>query len=210
MDLLQIEKELKKRLVYPYVWGMKQNDVYDSLTNFAYQYSDFDTFLRILNERFERKERYKVVFNYALNRWFNFWSAYALEEVFCSLPNVKPAKNKKDRLVDFEIHGINFDHKSTIYPKKFNKTIEEAQQVPVELIKWLYENQSQQKRMHNKNRLYIVLYSNNNDHWKLKADLVWLKELVTDYVSNFDPQKLYSIQFDENSKVLSDIIWAIK
>ena len=36
-ELVTIEKELKKRLLYPYKWGRKQNDLYDKLTNFVYK-----------------------------------------------------------------------------------------------------------------------------------------------------------------------------
>lgn len=210
MDLLKIELELKKRLDFPYLWGVKQNDVYDNLTNFIYDIYNFEDLQRILREKFEKKERFLNLYNYALNRWFNFWSSYAIENIFCSFPNVKPSKNKKDRLEDFEIEGIKFDHKTTIFPKKYNKTIQEAQENPIDLIKWLYDNQSQQKRMHFKNRLFIVLYSTNNEHWKLKAEIIWLKDLINNYVTNFDPQKIFTISLDENKILQADIIWGIK
>jgi hypothetical protein len=209
MDLFKIETELKKRLDIPYLWGMKQNDIYDSMTNFIYNITDFNELLNTIKERFEKKERYGVIYNYALNRWFNFWSAHAVEYIFCSMPNVIPAKNKNDKLVDFEIQGIRFDHKTTVYPKKYNKTLKEARANPVDLVGWLYENQSQQKRMHLKNRLFIVLHARNGKHWKLKAEVVWLKGLIEKYLSKFNTKNLIKYNISGN-EVIADIIWGIK
>ena len=209
MDILKIETELKKRLDIPYLWGMKQNDVYDTMTNFIYNVTDFDELLGTIKERFEKKERYGVVYNYAMNRWFNFWSAHAIEYIFCSMPNVIPAKNKNDKLVDFEIQGLRFDHKTTVYPKKYTKTLKEAKANPVDLVGWLYENQSQQKRMHLKNRLFIVLHARNGKHWKLKAEITWLKGLIEKYINNFDTKNLIRYNINGN-EVIADIIWGVK
>ncbi|MCW8804721.1 MAG: hypothetical protein OQK57_10000, partial [Ignavibacteriaceae bacterium] len=158
-DLIQIEKELKKRLIYPYKWGRKQNDQFDKLTNFIYRISSFEEVLKEIGTRFRDDKEHQNIANYALNRWYNFWSARAVEKIFCSLPNVKPALDEKDRLVDFTLDGITFDHKTSIFPKNFPYPIEEAMKKTNEVIIWLYKNQSQQQRMHLKNRLFIVLYS---------------------------------------------------
>ena len=118
-DLKQIEIELKKRLTYPYKWGRKQNDCFDKLTNFIYKISDFDEAITEINNRFIKDKEHKNISNYALNRWYNFWSANAVEKIFCSLPYVKPAFDEKDRLVDFAIDGAKFDHKTSVFPKNF-------------------------------------------------------------------------------------------
>ena len=80
---------------------------------------------------------YKKYFDYSLNRWFNFWSAQAVEKIFCSLPNVQPALDEKDKLVDFTIDGVKFDHKTSIFPKNFPYPINEAVKKTDELIKQL-------------------------------------------------------------------------
>ena len=79
------------------------------------------------------------------------------------------------------------------------------------MITWLYKNQSQQQRKHHKNRLFIVLvnYQEEDAHWKLKAEIAWLKELVSAYLPNFDQSKLHSFTF-ENRIVYADIIWVIQ
>jgi hypothetical protein len=215
IDLIQIEKELKKRLSYPYKWGRKQNDHFDKLTNFVYRIHSFEEVLKEIENRFRDNKEHQNIANYALNRWYNFWSAQAVEKIFCSLPNVKPAIDEKDRLVDFtilpdgrQVDGVTFDHKTSIFPKNFPFPIDEAIKRTDELIKWLYKNQSQQKRKHLKNRLFIVLYSSDGEHWKLKAEISWLKERIEKYMEGFNPQYLLKFQFEKNQETLADVIWA--
>ena len=210
INLVQIEKELKKRLSYPYKWGRKQTDQFDRLTNFVYRISSFEEVLKEIENRFSNDKEHQNIANYALNRWYNFWSAQAVESIFCSLPNVKPALDEKDRLVDFSIDGVTFDHKTSIFPKNFPYPIEEAVKKTNELIIWLYKNQSQQQRKHLKNRLFIVLYSSDGEHWKLKAEISWLKERIEKYMSGFNPHYLLKFSLEENQETLSDVIWAIR
>jgi len=210
VNLDQIETELKKRLTYPYKWGRKQNDQFDKLTNFIYSTFLFDDVRIEINRRFKNDPNRKNISNYALNRWYNFWSAQAVEKIFCSLPNVKPALDSKDRLVDFTIDGVSFDHKTSVFPKNFPYQIKEAVKKTDELIKWLYKNQSQQQRKHLQNRLFIVLYSRDGEHWKLKAEISWLKERIEKYLEGFNPDYLLKFQLEKNHYTLSDVIWAVK
>lgn len=209
-ELINIEIELKKRLAYPYMWGRKQNDEYDKLTNFVYQIPSFEEVLKETESKFRKDKEHKNIANYALNRWYNFWSAQAVEKIFCSLPNVKPALDEKDRLVDFTINGVTFDHKTSIFPKNFPYQINEAIKKTDELILWLYKHQSQQQRKHLKNRLFVVLYSDDGEHWKLKSEITWLKERIEKYMSGFNPHFLLKFQLEENHDTLADIIWAIR
>lgn len=208
--LFRIEQELKKRLTYPYKWGRKQNDYFDKLTNFVYKISDFDEVIREINNNFKKDKEHKNISNYTLNRWYNFWSANAVEKIFCSLPNVKPALDEKDRLVDFTIDGVTFDHKTSVFPKNFPYPIKDAVKKTDELINWLYKNQSQQQRKHLKNRLFIVLYSSDGEHWKLKAEIFWLRERIKKYMEGFNPNYLLKFSLEKNLYTLADVIWAIK
>lgn len=209
-ELTEIETELKKRLDYPYRWGRKQNDYFDNLTNFVYRVSRFEKVLKEIELKFGNDKDHQNISDYALNRWYNFWSAQAVEKIFCSLPNVKPALDEKDRLVDFTIDGVTFDHKTSIFPKNFPYQINEAVKKTDELIKWLYKHQSQQQRKHLKNRLFIVLYSPDGEHWKLKSEISWLKQRIEKYMSGFNPDYLLKFQFEKNQYTISDIIWAIR
>jgi len=208
-DLL--EKELKKRWDFEYTWGRKQLNKLDELTNFIYETASFELLLEEIEIRFKNNSEYLALKNYTLNRWYNFWSAKGVEAIFCEHENVKPHSNSKDKYIDFYISTIPIDHKTTVFPKGFKKSIPYAISHKKELIEWLYKNQSKQQRSHFKNRLFIVLidYENRHEHWKLKAEITWLKQLISSYLCTFDSQKLTKLTI-ENSTITADIIWAIK
>ena len=211
MDFLsQIEHELKKRLIYPYEWGQKQNDYFDNQTNFIYQINLFEELLSEIKSRFNSNSEFQKYFNYSLNRWYNFWSAQAVEKIFCSLPNVTPALDEKDHLVDFIIDGFTFDHKTSVFPKAYNKTLKETIINTDDLIKWLYQNQSREKRMHLKNRIFIILYSTMGEHWKLKSEISLLKKEIEEYMIGFNPHYLMKFHFENENLTLSDVVWVIK
>ena len=210
IELSQIEPELKKRLAYPYKWGRKQNDRYDKLTNFVYHEPVFDKVFSEIKNRFGKDSEHDNISNYALNRWYNFWSAFAVEKIFCTMPGVVPALDEKDRLVDFTIQGAKFDHKTSVFPKGFPYGINEAISRTDELIRWLYRNQSQQQRKHLKNRLIIVLYSEDGNHWRLKSEIMWLKSIIERYMLGFNPNFLLKFSFEPGVTIISDVIWAIK
>jgi len=211
MNYLLLEAALKKRTKLDYFWGRKQDDKFDKQTNFIYKISSFELLLATIDYAFKINPQYDDLKNYALNRWFNFWSAKGVENIFCEHENVKPHLNSYNKFTDFYIQNIPFDHKTTVFPKGFGKSVPYAIQHKSELILWLYKNQSQQQRKHHKNRLFIILvnYQEEDAHWKLKSEISWLKELISAYLLNFDQAKLQSFSF-ENTTVYADIIWAIK
>ena len=209
LNLIEIETELKKRLNYPYQWGRKQNNYYDELTNFIYHTFPFDEVLKEIEKRFSGNPCYNNLFNYSLNRWYNFWSAQAVEKIFCSLPDIKPALDKKDRLADFTIKGITFDHKTSVFPTAYPMQLDEAIKNTGEFIEWMYRNQSQQKRKHLKNRLFIILHSSDGEHWKLKAEISWLKVKIEEYVVDFNPASLMKFEFEPGITTIADVIWAV-
>lgn len=200
MDLIRLETELKNRLPYGYKWGKKQDNSWDSQTNFIYNTYSVNKLIEKTNNLSNGLK------DYAFNRWYNFWSAMAVEDIFCSHNNVTANLNRFDKLVDFKINNISFDHKTSIFPKGFNNSIDYAIQNKKELIQWLYDNQSQQGRKHLENRLFIVLYDSNNEHWKMKSEIQLLKKEIDFYVNNFDINKLEKFDFG-NGEIYSDIIW---
>lgn len=191
-----MENELKKRWVYPYRWRRVQNDLFDGATQFIYSTKTFEELLNRIKSKFEGHPQYDDFFNYALNRWYNFHSAKAVEAFFCEMPTVKAAANPRDKLIDFYIQNIAFDLKTTVYPRKCKWNLEETLQKPEKLAHWLYENQSKQGRRHYGNRLFLVLYRTEGEHWKLKAELNWLKEKIEDFINTFNPNDLISLSFD--------------
>lgn len=205
VNLELLEKHLKKRLDYPYIWGKKQSDDWDKQTHFIYSVRSFSDLLKDI-EPFSEELK-----NYALNRWLNFWSAIAVEQIFGEHHQVIPNINQYDKLVDFSIINISFDHKTSIFPKGFGKSLDYALENKKELIVWLYENQSQQGRKHHKNRLFVVLYDTQNiqNHWKIKTEISLLKQKIDEYVVNFSSDNLVKLNFDRE-EIFSDIIWVIK
>lgn len=211
LDLDNIETELKKRWELPYIWGRKQNDVWDKHSNFIYEIKDWDSLkLRISQVSKVENLNASQFLNYAGNRWYNFNSAMAVENIFKGVYGVIPAHNLKNRLVDFNFFGINFDHKTSIFPSKFDGSLKYAVQHPEKLIEWLYRNQSSQQRQHFSNRLFLIVYAENGAHWKLKAEILWLKGIIEKYSANFETTQLKPFVFSQGKTTYSDIIWAIK
>ena len=204
IDLVSIQNELEKFHKYPYSWGRKQSNLWDIETNFIYNIQKFEVLLdRIKNFEAEKQ-------NYAMIRWYNFWSAMAVENIFAKHKNVEPNKNTYDKLVDFKINNIEFDHKTSVFPKGFKKSFEYAKQHKKELIIWLYTNQSQEGRKHLRNRLFIVLYNKNGNHWKLKSEIASLKSAIDNYVVNFKESNLVKLKSRTQGIIFSDIIWLEK
>lgn len=201
MNLQSLESELKKRLDFPYNWGRKQSDEWDRKTKFIYQTQYFESLENQCKE-FDDNLR-----NYAFNRWLNFWSAKAIEQIFTNYPNVRKEENQFSKTVDFYISEIPFDHKSSVFPKQFGQSLDYAIDHKKELIEWLYQNQSQQGRKHLENRLFIIFFNEkSNEHWKLKTELTLIQEKIEDYVRNFSKDNLVSLNLDSHA-ILSDIIW---
>lgn len=204
MNLEKLEIELKKRWQIPYDWkGTKQTNVLDQQTNFIYKINTFDELqkkIQILDNSIQ---------NYALNRWYNFWSAKGVEYIFSTHQKVKPNTNKFDKLIDFKIDEIPFDHKTSVFPKGYSNSIEKAIKNPNSLIEWLYSNQSSESRQHFKNRLFLILFDKNGEHWKLKAEIGLFKKTIENYILNFESKNLMKIKIGEEG-VFSDIVWIIK
>jgi hypothetical protein len=209
MDLAGIEYELKKRFQCPYHWGQKQNDEMDRSTNFIYHIREFSTIIERIQTDFSSRTNYQEYFDYALNRWYNFWSAQAVEHIFCTHHNVIPSA-AKDKTKDFSIYGIPFDHKTSVFPKGFGKSLQYSIVHKRELIRWLYDHQSHQQRYHDKTRIFIVLHKSDGNHWQLKAEIGFLQQIIDQYISSFNTTQLEKFSFGDNSETLSDIVWGIQ
>jgi hypothetical protein len=203
--LEQIEAQLQQRVVeYPRTaWGRKQSNAWDQQTNFVYRLYRWD----ILRKKVSKLD--KPLAEYAINRWFSFWSAMAVEKIFCALPGVRAHTNQYDRLVDFSIQGINFDHKTSVFPKGYGETLQSARRNKAHLIKWLYEHQSRQQRYHDANRLFIILYARDGEHWKLRAEISGMRQVIKAYVTRFRRSGLTQLTVN-NHPVLADTIWFVK
>lgn len=200
IDIERLEYELKQRLTEPFQpWGRKQSDNWDRKTDFIYQ---TPTFNGLKNKIFRMDSD---LYKYAINRWFNFWSAAGIETIICQLPGVTAAR-KKDKLKDFSIAGISFDHKTTVFPRGYSHGYLYAKAHPDHLAEWLYQNQSTESRYHLSNRLFIALYAQTGEHWKLRAELTGIKTTIQNYVESFDAKKLIQLKLNDHL-TLTDVIW---
>ena len=195
LHLKRLQTQLRK--CYPHIekWGRKQNNSWDNQTNFIYQVRHFGELENEIKNRFKEELNVEDLRIYALNRWYNFWSAKGIETIFCSHPTVKPHTDPFHKFIDFWIDDIPFDHKTTVFPKRYSQTIEFAKQNPMDLIKWLYENQSQQKRFHLQNRLFLILCEKEGNHQKLKAEIDIIEPVIENYLHHFSFEKLKKLDF---------------
>ena len=211
LDLEHIAQELQKRWKYSYKWYRKQNDTWDGYTNFIYHTQNWESLIEnIANVVAKHNLDKHEIFYYTINRWYNFWSAKAIENMFTQIEGVTPVKNQKDRHKDFYIQGKAFDHKTSVFPMGFGKSFDYAYNNPLEVIAWLYEYQSNQQRYHLNNRLYIIVYDKNGAHWKIKAKLGLIKTQIEKYCTTYHEEQLQTLTFATNKKTYSDIIWVIE
>jgi hypothetical protein len=140
------------------------------------------------------KELNPIVKGYVIISWYNQWCSTIIEDYILTHPNVVPTARRIDK-VDFFFLDIPFDLKITFVPDGFIKQsikegfisnpediVEDIKTNPERLIKWLYENQGEQ-RFSDSHRLFIVLADKNNleDSWKLKACF----DLIQREIDNF-------------------------
>jgi len=210
VQIKNISIELNKRLVYPYKWGTKQTDALDKQTKFIYNTPLFNDLLQTIDSKFKEEVDYERIKNYALNRWYNFYSAMAVETIFKANPKVKSAQNAKDKEVDFFIEDIPFDHKTTVFPKGLKMSFNDAINQPKNVAKWLYENQSRQGRFHLKNRLFVILYAKNGNHWMLKAKLKKIDRAINQHLNNFKIDNLLQLNLGEKQAAYAAIIWVVE
>lgn len=208
VNLAETEIQLKKRWSSAYEWGRKQADIWDIQTNFVYDISEFDEVLDRVYDTFSVHAKYTDVRNYALNRWYNFQSAMAVEHIFNTHPKVRKVSNIKDREKDFYINGLAFDHEMIVYPKGFGQNIDFALNNPKELAKWLYVNKSGEQHFQTQNRLFLVLYRKDGEHWRLKAEIEWIKLLIDKYMEGYKESSLIDLKHSAGV-VKTDVIFGV-
>jgi hypothetical protein len=119
------------------------------------------------------KELDPVVKGYTIMSWFNQWSSAIIEQFILSHSKVIPTARRIDSL-DFFFLDIPIDLKITFVPAEYitlslrNNIISNAEQIvdeiqnnPQRLIKWLYENQGE-PRFSDSHRLFVALADARN------------------------------------------------
>lgn len=199
-----MENELKK--LDNYSWNnIKQNNNLDDKTNFIYVTYFYEDLLSKIKE----DKLNDIEASYAKARWYNYHSAKITESLFSNFPKVKANLNQYDKLIDFSINDINFDHKGTVFPARIPYTLTQCISNKKLLIDWLYSNQSSQRRFHIGNRLFIVFYDlKEQKHWKLKSEISLIRNTISRYLATFDSNNLVKVY--PQKTILSDIIFVVK
>jgi len=203
MKLQKCEAQLKARLALPYIWGCRQNDDWDAKSRIIYKIDGFRQLSKVI-EKWDDDLK-----NYTLNRWYNFQSAMRVEEFFEKHPTVKANKDYRSKTIDFWINEIPFDHKTTVFPIGFNKDIKYAQENERELLKWLYTNQSTGGRRHMNNRIFVIVYDSDGEHWKIKSELSLIKTAIQKWMAIPESSR-YIVGGTTEKPVYAGIIWVQK
>lgn len=207
----EIEQQLKYRVQsYPETkWGGFQTNFKDNQTKFIYDesYFKFDDLLKHMNSL----QLESSLIPYAVNRWYNYWSAKGIEQIVVkTFADSIAETNTKNKYQDFYIGGIPYDHKTTVFPKGFGKSYEYARQNPEELLDWLYTNQSPNtyrnsvKYTRPQNRLYVVMYAKNGAHWKLRSELTLIYNVLLNRSED------YIINRSDGSSAIYKLFWFVK
>jgi translation initiation factor 2 beta subunit (eIF-2beta)/eIF-5 len=137
------------------------------------------------------KELDPVIKGYTIISWFNQWSSAIIEQFILSHPKVIPTARRIDR-VDFFFLNIPIDLKITFIPTEYitlslknniisnvEQIVDEIQNNPQRLVKWLYENQGE-PRFSDSHRLFVVVVDARNleRSWKLKASFNLIQEAM--------------------------------
>lgn len=200
----KIEDDLKKTLsLISSDWEM-QNNKDDKKTGFIYRVKTLDECLKKIEEAGVNKE-------YALHRWYNYMTSIQSEYIFCEFGAVHE-KNIYNHDVDIYIGKTPFDVKLTVYPKKlssrpFDLTTRKGKN---EMIKWYYENQSQESRKQLINRLYIVCDAKDSEEcMKMKSDFDLMRKAIGEYMNSVKTKGFHQQVITDGDRkylVTSDII----
>ncbi len=204
MDILKLQKELRKRYLLPHTWHYKYDAYLDAKSNFIYSNYNFD-------EIIEKTEKLSEdLRQYAINRWYNYWCDKGLYLIFTNHEIVTPNYNHYNEIETITIQEINFKIRSQVYPNQFARTLRYALLHKEELLYWLYRRIRKSNLHPLNNHIFVVFYQRDGDHWKLKAELYWLRNIIFNYLDHFDLQKVVRLNIQDNITNYADIIWCVK
>ncbi len=197
-----IESELEHRLSFSSEWDKKQNHLWDDYGNFIYGTIKWENVIsKISTSAIKYKMNKEEFFNYTINRWYDYWSDIAIELILSNLKNIFSTDNDRNKLFDF---------KMIVFPEGFGKSLQYTRENSKELIYWLANSSSPQPKNNLKNLIYIVLYADDGEHWKLKAQISWLRDIISAYVATFDGSRLFRLQIQPYQISKIGLIWAVK
>lgn len=202
---MNIESDLKRCLnMISSDWKIQDNKN-DSSTNFIYNAKSLDECLDLIKKNNANKD-------YALHRWYNYYTSVQCEYLFCDYGAVHE-KDIKNHNVDIYIKNIPFDVKLTVYPKALSEKPFNLKQRTGknQMIQWFYTHQSQGKRKQILNRLYVVCDGNNpEENLKMKSNFELLRKYICSFMNYTEKYGFNKVNITDNQvkyTLYSDIIY---
>lgn len=204
MDLAFLESQLKERWYLSIPWNFKFDMRMEPEIHFIYKNTDFGEILKqaaALPAPFEQ---------YAINRWYNFWSNKALVYIFSQHPSVQTKKNIYNEIDSISFNSIDFRVGGYVYPNQFARTLRYALLHKEELLYWLYRRMRKNHRRDIKNEIFVIFYQRNGEHWRLKAELGLIEKVVFNFLNEFDVHRVLRLHLNENKTSYAEIVWCMK
>ncbi|MFZ0391616.1 MAG: hypothetical protein WAN36_14240 [Calditrichia bacterium] len=200
-NLINIQEQLEKRCFYPVIWNFRFHPSWEPDIQFVYSCATFEEVLQ------QSESLRRDIQHYAINRWYNFWSQKALNEIFASHPEVQAVNNSAKNLI--RINGDVYQVKSLVYPNQFARTLRYALQHEQEMVQWLCRKFSRNNHDHSEHQLFLLLFQRDGEHWKLKAKLTDLMAIVHEYLDNFNKNGMCQNQISRENGCKCGLIWFI-
>ena len=200
------KNELRKALNFISLhWG-RQNNYSDKRSNFIYRVETVD-------ECLQKAQELGMDENYVLHRWYNFHTSTFCEWLFVKHGAIKE-NDPYNHDIDIYIDDIPYDVKLTVYPAKLEKEgiffDLNTREGKNSLIRWMYDNQSQEGRKHLKNRLFLVCNAESDyEKLALKCEFDIIEENIRNYflfLEDFEPNQIIIEDKGKEYDVYSEII----
>jgi len=172
--------------------------------------TSLEELIRLINN-----EKIPVAKGWVIISWYDQYSTLIVEHFIKRHEKVVPTVREMryaNFFVTFGTTYIPMDLKITYIPDGYIKErnlkgVEDAllkvREDPLDLARWLYENQGR-TRFDDNNRLYIVVRD-----WKLKANVKNIEKQVLEYLNKLEPQQLKKVKWSydtENYENITDVI----
>lgn len=213
-------------------WNYVQNSWYNNWTSFIIE-SLFKRNPKVISAVGEIKSVDFFIHDYPLDLKVTFFPTQFMEQKFKEVFGKSYISWLKGKCKDV---GISCDAKSSVNQQSYTliqklkdlnhkeilnelessrrRIITDAQKDPIELMKWLYENQGEM-RFGAENRIYLILsdITDPDQSWTMKRAFSIIEPKVTKYIEDFSPSSLKTIKFEFKKKTytsLSDILFIVK
>ncbi len=179
-----IRRELNKLDALP-PWGRRQGDEWDHLSDFIYRVKTLEGLRRQARARAHAEGLDVQSFlAYTVRRWYNHHTHQQVLDIICAHPSVRRESNARHPTIDFYLRDLPFDLKLSRFPRAYPYDLDYALAYPADLANWQYRNQSQQRRYHIGNRLFVVFHDRANpaDTWRLRRDFPRLESIIHNFL----------------------------